>query len=80
MNIGMVDRVIRMFAGIGIVVFDYLASPMWELVFLAVGLWSVLTSVFGWCPFYRVLGYNTCPTNFTTVSYTHLTLPTILLV
>ena len=67
MNIGMVDRIVRMFAGIGIVVFDYLASPMWELVFLAVGLWSVLTSVFGWCPFYRVLGYNTCPANFTII-------------
>jgi hypothetical protein len=31
---------------------------------LLFGLWSVSTSVFGWCPFYRMFGVNTCPTTF----------------
>lgn len=64
MNIGILDRLTRLSAGLGIVAFDYLASASWEILFLIVGAWSVLTSVFGWCPFYRVLGYNTCPTSF----------------
>jgi len=51
-----------------VVVFDYLASPLWEVVLLAVGIWTVTTSVFGWCPFYRLIGFNTCPTNFPLIS------------
>jgi len=29
-----------------------------------IGSWSVLTSVFGWCPFYGLMGVSTCPTKF----------------
>jgi len=36
-------------------------------MFLVIGIWSVTTSVFGWCPFYKVMGFNTCPTNFTII-------------
>lgn len=64
MNLGNPDRVIRLLSGLGLVTFDYLASANWEVIFLAVGAWSVLTSVFGFCPFYRIAGYNSCPTNF----------------
>jgi len=68
MNIGFVDRLLRMGLGLGVVVFDYLASPLWEVVLLGVGIWTVTTSVFGWCPFYRLIGFNTCPTNFTLIT------------
>ena len=64
MNIGIVDRAMRLSVGMGVVFFDYLANANWEIIFLLFGAWSVLTSVFGWCPFYRVFGVNTCPANF----------------
>lgn len=67
MNIGMFDRLLRMGAGLGFVIFDYIAGNIWEMVFLVIGIWSVTTSVFGWCPFYKVMGFNTCPTNFTVI-------------
>ena len=51
MNLGTTDRTIRLLGGLSIVVIDFLASGDWELAFLAVGAWSVLTSAFGWCPF-----------------------------
>lgn len=64
MNIGFTDRIMRLSAGLGVVFFDYLSSASWEIIFVLVGSWSVLTSVFGWCPFYRVMGVNTCPQTF----------------
>ena len=64
LNIGFLDRVLRLSAGLGVVLFDYISNSAWEIVFLIFGIWSVTTSVFGWCPFYRVFGVNTCPASF----------------
>ena len=64
MNIGVFDRVLRLFAGLGVVLFDYIANSTWEFIFLIFGVWTVTTSVFGWCPFYKVFGMNTCPASF----------------
>ena len=64
MNVGLFDRIMRLSAGLGFVLFDYISSSNWEVLFLMVGAWSVLTSVFGWCPFYGLMGVSTCPTNF----------------
>tara|TARA_B100001758_G_scaffold93983_1_gene80268 strand:- start:1167 stop:1406 length:240 start_codon:yes stop_codon:yes gene_type:complete len=64
MNIGLFDRFMRLSAGLGFVFFDYLSSASWEILFLMIGSWSVLTSVFGWCPFYGLMGVSTCPTKF----------------
>ena len=64
MNIGVVDRILRLLAGLGVVLFDYISNSTWELVFLIFGVWTVTTSVFGWCPFYRIFGANTCPASF----------------
>ncbi|MBA4694528.1 MAG: DUF2892 domain-containing protein [Candidatus Poseidoniales archaeon] len=64
MNIGIFDRVVRLLTGLGVVLFDYIASANWEVIFLIFGVWSVTTSVFGWCPFYKVFGVNTCPASF----------------
>jgi hypothetical protein len=63
-NIGYFDRVVRLLTGLGVVFFDYLANASWEIIFLVFGAWSVTTSVFGWCPFYKVFGIRTCPTSF----------------
>ena len=67
MNIGFTDRIMRLCAGLGVVFFDYLSSASWEFIFVIVGAWSVCTSVFGWCPFYRLGGVNTCPRTFEVV-------------
>ena len=63
MNLSNPDRVLRLLSGLGLVTFDYFSSASWEVLFLIVGAWGVLTSVFGFCPFYRIAGYSTCPTN-----------------
>lgn len=64
LNIGVFDRFLRLMAGLGVVLFDYISSSTWEIVFLLFGVWTVTTSVFGWCPFYRIFGLNTCPASF----------------
>jgi len=58
------DRLIRLCVGMGFVFFDYIATSNWELLFFVVGSWGVLTSFFGWCPFYRIIGIDTCPAKF----------------
>ncbi|MBA88922.1 MAG: hypothetical protein CMB16_06625 [Euryarchaeota archaeon] len=64
LNLGLLDRAIRFLTGLGVVLFDYVSSANWEIIFLIFGIWSVTTSVFGWCPFYRLFGVNTCPASF----------------
>ena len=64
MNLGVGDRIIRLVGGLGIVVFDYISSAaQWEIIFLLLGLWTVVTSVVGHCPFYSALGIKTCKVN-----------------
>lgn len=41
-------------------VFDYLATVQIEVLFLIVGLWGVLTSAFGYCPFNGLFNRNSC--------------------
>lgn len=60
MNIGITDRLVRLIGGLVIVIIDFIASGDLELAFVALGVWSVLTSAFGWCPFYKMLKINTC--------------------
>ncbi|MBT6645039.1 MAG: DUF2892 domain-containing protein [Euryarchaeota archaeon] len=62
MNMSVFDRISRMLAGLGLVTFDYFANASWEIAFLILGAWGVFTSAFGYCPFYRIFGWNTCPT------------------
>ena len=42
------------------VLLDFFATIQLELVFLIIGLWGVLTSAFGYCPFNGLMGRNTC--------------------
>ena len=62
MNLSNADRGIRLVSGASLLTFDYLASSSWEIVFLVLGLWGLISSVFGFCPFYSIMGFNTCPT------------------
>ena len=60
MNIGGKERVTRALLGSTVVVADFLATVHIEIVFLLVGLWGVLTSAFGYCPFNTLMGRNSC--------------------
>ena len=59
-NVGGKERVARAAFGSGVVVVDFLATVQIEIVFLLVGLWGVLTSAFGYCPFNGLLNRNSC--------------------
>ncbi len=58
---------LRAVFGSGVVIFDFLATVQIEIVFLIVGLWGVLTSAFGYCPFNGLLNRNSCEINLQTV-------------
>ena len=59
-NVGGRERVARAMFGSGVVIFDFFATVHIEIVFLIVGLWGVLTSAFGYCPFNGLLNRNSC--------------------
>ena len=59
-NVGGRERTARALFGSGVVIFDFLATVHIEVVFLIVGLWGVLTSAFGYCPFNGLLNRNSC--------------------
>lgn len=59
-NVGGKERLLRAVFGSGVVIFDFLATVHIELVFLIVGLWSVLTSAMGYCPFNGIMNRNSC--------------------
>ena len=60
MNIGGKERLTRAAFGSTVVIADFLATVHIEVVFLLVGLWGVLTSAFGYCPFNTLMGRNSC--------------------
>ena len=59
-NVGGRERTTRAIFGTAVVVFDFFATVQFEVVFLLVGLWGVLTSAFGYYPFNGLLNRNTC--------------------
>ena len=63
MNVGIYDRIVRLGGGLGLLAIDFIASGDLELALMVVSVWGVLTSAFGWCPFYRLGGINTCAIN-----------------
>jgi len=59
-NVGGIDRVLRILAGIGLLSLVFLldgASRWWGLV----GLVPLATGLFSFCPVYPLLGVSTCP-------------------
>ena len=55
-NVGFVDRVIRIIAGLAIVGAGYHFKSWWGLV----GLMPILTGIVRFCPAYLPFGLNTC--------------------
>jgi len=62
-NVGGIDRIIRLLAGLGLIAVGALglvAAP-WSYVAMGVGAVFTLTSVISFCPLYTILGINSCP-------------------
>jgi hypothetical protein len=67
-NVGGSERLARALFGSSFVLLDFFATIQLELVFLIIGLWGVLTSAFGYCPFNGLMGRNTCAIQYNDAS------------
>jgi len=57
-NEGTADRVLRVVLGLGLLSLVFVGpQTMWGLV----GIVPLLTGAVGFCPLYKVFGFNTCP-------------------
>ena len=57
LNVGGIDRVLRIAAGLGLVAWAAVGGPVWAWI----GVVPLATGAIGVCPFYPLLGLNTCP-------------------
>jgi len=61
-NMGSTDKLIRMIVALVIAslyYFGYITGTL-ALILLAIGIVLALTSVFNFCPLYKLVGINTC--------------------
>lgn len=57
-NEGTIDRIIRVVVGLILISLIFFGpETLWGLI----GLVPLLTGLIGFCPLYKVLGFNTCP-------------------
>lgn len=57
-NEGKIDRVLRIVAGLVLLSLVFVGpQTLWGFV----GLVPLFTGAFGFCPLYKVFGFNTCP-------------------
>ncbi len=54
-NVGSIDRVIRIIAGVAILGAGYYFKNWWG----AIGIVPLVTALLGWCPAYSLFGINT---------------------
>jgi len=57
-NVGSIDRIVRMIAGIAVISWGVMYHNWWG----AVGAVPILTVVMSWCPLYSIFGLSTCRT------------------
>lgn len=55
-NVGSIDRIIRILAGLALIAWALMGGPVWAWV----GVVPLATGVFKICPAYSLLGLNTC--------------------
>ncbi|MGD0277137.1 MAG: DUF2892 domain-containing protein [Syntrophales bacterium] len=55
-NVGKIDSLIRLFAGLTIIIIGAHYQSWWG----ALGLTPLLTGILGWCPAYIPFGISTC--------------------
>lgn len=57
-NVGGIDKILRIIIGIVLIGLSALGTiGAWGWI----GIVPLLTGLFGWCPFYPLLGINSCP-------------------
>lgn len=56
-NVGGIDRVLRIVAGIALIAWALMGGPAWAWI----GVVPLATGLLGSCPAYSLLGMNTCP-------------------
>jgi Protein of unknown function (DUF2892) len=61
-NVGMIDRVLRFVVGCALIGFAWFYVDIPYSFLGWVGAIPVLTSIFGICPLYSMLGFSTCET------------------
>ncbi|MEW6119997.1 MAG: DUF2892 domain-containing protein [Pseudomonadota bacterium] len=57
-NVGSIDRVIRILAGLALIAWALMGGPVWAWI----GVVPLATGLFKFCPAYTLLGMNTCGT------------------
>jgi len=55
-NIGNMDRILRVVAGVAIIVLGIVYGSWWGVI----GVLPLLTALIRWCPPYAILGISTC--------------------
>ncbi len=55
-NVGNIDRIIRILAGLALIAWALMGGPVWAWI----GVVPLATGVFKFCPAYSLLGMNTC--------------------
>ncbi len=58
-NVGSLDRVLRILAGVALIVWAFWGTDAWHLLGWA-GVIFLGTAAVGWCPIYRIIGTSTC--------------------
>jgi hypothetical protein len=57
-NVGGIDRVLRIAIGAALIAWALLGGPVWAWI----GVVALATGVMNFCPAYSILGMNTCKT------------------
>lgn len=55
-NVGNIDRIIRILAGIALIAWALMGGPVWAWI----GVLPLATGLFRFCPAYSLLGINSC--------------------
>jgi hypothetical protein len=58
-NVGGIDRVLRILVGLALISLVFIGP---KVVWGWIGLIPLLTGIFKFCPAYKLIGVNTCPT------------------
>ncbi|WIM06904.1 MAG: DUF2892 domain-containing protein [Candidatus Nitricoxidivorans perseverans] len=57
MNVGGIDRILRIVVGLALVVWTLMDGPVWAWI----GIVPLVTGAVGFCAIYPLLGISTCP-------------------
>jgi len=58
-NVGGIDRVLRILVGLALISLVFIGP---KVIWGWIGIVPLLTGIFKFCPAYKLIGVNTCPT------------------